>query len=121
LLNLEKNNDFNNFGTITECSNLSIYCNRDNGIKKEIIKKEPVLNDYFLNTLNSQIRNGIGHLKTNFNPKTQIIKYFPYKDPTKKDTFKEIFLIDFAFIIFQQSLKIQNSLRIITKLNEITE
>ena len=119
LLNLEKENDFDNFGTITECHNLSFYCNRDNGIKKEIIKKEPILNDYFLNTLNSQIRNGIGHLKTNFNAKNQIIQYFPYKSPAKKDRFKEIYLIDFAFIIFQQSLKIHNSLRIIAKLNEL--
>lgn len=119
LINLTNNGDFNNFGSINDCNNLSTYCAKDNGIKKEIIKKEPTLNSYFLNTLNSQIRNGIGHLKTKYDPKTQIIRYYPYKTPDKKDDYKEIYLIDFAFLVYQQTLKTHNSLRIITKLFDL--
>ena len=119
LINLTNNGDFNNFGSINDCNNLSTYCAKDNGIKKEIIKKEPTLNSYFLNTLNSQIRNGIGHLKTKYDPKTQIIRYYPYKTPDKKDDYKEIYLIDFAFLVYQQTLKTHDSLRIITKLFDL--
>ncbi len=121
LMNMSENGNYDNFGSITDCSNLANYCSKDNGIKKEIIKKSPLLNSYFLNTLNSQIRNGIGHLKTKYDPKTQIIRYYPYKTPDKKDNYKEIYLIDFAFLVYQQSLKIHNSLRVITKFIDLTK
>ncbi len=115
LLNLNENGDFNNFGSIRGSSNLLDYCSKDNGVKKDFVKRQQFLNGYFLNTLNSQLRNGIGHLKTKYDPKTQIIKYFPYKVPEKKDEFKEIHLIDFAYLVYQQSLKIHDSLRIMAK------
>lgn len=50
LINLSENGDFNNFGVITDSSNMASYCSKDNGLKKEIIKKEPSLNAYFLST-----------------------------------------------------------------------
>ncbi|WP_454981579.1 hypothetical protein [Capnocytophaga granulosa] len=55
--------DFNGFEVIPNCNQLSAYFAKDNGIKKDIIKKHP-FSDYFIDTLNCQIRNGIGHLKT---------------------------------------------------------
>lgn len=121
LINLSENENFDNFGVITDCSDIANYCSKNNGIKKEIIKKEPSLNAYFLNTLNSQIRNGIGHLKTKYDPKTQIIRYYPNKTPDKKDNYKEIYLIDFAFLVYQQTLKVHNSLRVITKFIDLTK
>ncbi len=113
LLNLAENNDFNDFGVIPDCSNLENYQRKDNGVKKEIIKKAGVLNDYFLNTLNSQIRNGLGHLKTKYNPISQEITYFPYKDKAKINRSKSIYLIDFTYLIFQQVLKVQDTLMLI--------
>src|SRR5205085_1050633 len=80
LVNLAERNDYNDFGTIKDCNKLSDYFNKDNGIKKDILKKNALLNDYFLGTLDSQIRNGIGHLKTIYDPRIQLIKYYPYKD-----------------------------------------
>lgn len=115
LLNLAERNDFNDFGVIPDCNQLTAYFAKDNGIKKDIIKKHPLLNDYFLDTLNSQIRNGIGHLKTVYEPKTQLIKYYPYKDSARMNTQKEIYLIDFAIQVYEQALKVRDSLEILCK------
>jgi hypothetical protein len=121
LLNLAERNDFNDFGVIPDCNQLSAYFAKDNGIKKDIIKKHPLLNDYFLDTLNSQIRNGIGHLKTVYEPKTQLIKYYPYKDPARMNTHKEIYLIDFAIQVYEQALKVRDSLEILCKFVNLTK
>lgn len=121
LLNLAERNDFNDFGVIPDCNQLSTYFAKDNGIKKDIIKKHPLLNDYFLDTLNSQIRNGIGHLKTVYEPKTQFIKYYPYKDPARMNTHKEIYLIDFAIQVYEQALKVRDSLEILCKFVTLTK
>jgi len=121
LLNLAERNDFNDFGIIPDCNQLSIYFAKDNGIKKDIIKKHPLLNDYFIDTLNSQIRNGIGHLKTVYEPKTQLIKYYPYKDPARMNTHKEIYLIDFAIQVYEQALKVRDSLEILCKFVNLTK
>jgi hypothetical protein len=121
LINLAERNDFNDFGTIRDCNQLTAYFAKDNGIKKEIVKKHPVLNDYFIDTLNSQIRNGIGHLKTIYEPKTQLIKYYPYKDPARMNTHKEIYLIDFANQVYEQALKVRDSLEILCKFVNLTK
>ncbi len=121
LLNLAERNDFNDFGVIPDCNQLSVYFAKDNGIKKDIIKKHPLLNDYFIDTLNSQIRNGIGHLKTVYEPKTQLIKYYPYKDPARMNTHKEIYLIDFAIQVYEQALKVRDSLEILCKFVNLTK
>jgi len=121
LLNLAERNDFNDFGVIPDCNQLTAYFAKDNGIKKDIIKKHPLLNDYFLDTLNSQIRNGIGHLKTVYEPKTQLIKYYPYKDPARMNTHKEIYLIDFAIQVYAQALKVRDSLEILCKYVNLTK
>lgn len=118
LLNLTERNDYDDFGSINDCSTLEDYQKKDNGIKKEIIKKSTILNDYFLNTLNNQIRNGIGHLKTKYNPVNQEIKYFPYNKKTKINQSKTISLIDFTYLIYQQALKIRDTQIIIQKLYE---
>lgn len=121
LLNLAERNNFNDFGTIPDCNQLAVYFAKDNGIKKDIIKKHPVLNDYFIDTLNSQIRNGIGHLKTIYEPKNQLIKYYPYKDPAKMNTHKEIYLIDFAVQVYEQALKVRDSLEILSRFINLTK
>jgi len=120
LENLAERGNFNDFGTIPDCNVLNDYYAKDNGIKKDIIKKSAILNNYFLNTLNSQIRNGIGHLKTIYEPKKQLIKYFPYKDPARVNTHKEIYLIDFTLQVYQQALKIRDSIEVLAKLLNVT-
>lgn len=121
LVNLAERNDFNNFGTIRDCRQLSDYFAKDNGIKKDIIKKHNLLNSYFLDTLNSQLRNGIGHLKTIYEPKKQLIKYYPYKKPAKMNESKEIYLIDFANQIYQQAFKVRDSLELLSKFVNLTK
>lgn len=121
LLNLAERNNFDDFGTIRDCNELSAYFAKDNGIKKDIIKKQPLLDAYFIDTLNSQIRNGIGHLKTIYEPKIQLIKYYPYKDPARTNTHKEIFLIDFAVQVYEQALKVRDSLEILCNFVNLTK
>lgn len=121
LINLSERNDFNDFGNIKDCNILKDYFNKDNGIKKDILKKHPILDAYFMENLNSQIRNGIGHLKTVYEPKTQLIKYYPYKDAAKINIHKEIYLIDFTFQVYQQALKIRDSLEIISEFVNLTK
>lgn len=121
LINLAERNDFNDFGTIRDCNVLTDYFNKDNGVKKDILKKHPILNAYFLETLNSQLRNGIGHLKTVYEPRTQLIKYYPYKDAARMNVHKEIYLIDFTFQVYQQALKIRDSLELLAKFIDLTK
>ena len=121
LINLSERNNFNDFGTIRDCSQLTAYFAKDNGIKKDIVKKHPILNAYFIDTLNSQIRNGIGHLKTIYEPKSQLIKYYPYKDPARINNDKEIYLIDFAIQVYLQVLKVRDSLEILSKFVNVTK
>jgi hypothetical protein len=115
LVNLVERNDFDDFGPIRDCSQLTGYFAKDNGIKKDIIKKNTLLDDYFIDTLNSQLRNGIGHLKTVYDAKSQLIKYYPYKEPAKMNIHKEIYLIDFAVQVYEQALKVRDSLEMINK------
>jgi len=121
LINLAERNNFDDFGAIPDANQLSAYFAKDNGIKKDIIKKHPLLDAYFIDTLNSQIRNGIGHLKTVYDPKIQLIKYYPYKDPARMNTHKEIFLIDFAVQVYEQALKVRDSLEILCKFVNLTK
>lgn len=121
LVNLAERNNFDDFGIIPDAHQLTAYFAKDNGIKKDIIKKHPLLNGYFIDTLNSQIRNGIGHLKTVYDPKIQLIKYYPYKDPARMNTHKEIYLIDFAVQVYEQALKVRDSLEILSKFLNLTK
>ena len=118
LHNLAERGDFNDFGTIPDCSVLEDYQKRTNGSKKEVIKKSDLLNNYFLDTLNSQIRNGLGHLKTSYDPVDQIITFFPYIEKEKLDRSKTIFLIDFTNLVYQQALKVKDTQILIQKLYE---
>ncbi|MGJ3236140.1 hypothetical protein [Marivirga sp.] len=120
LINLVERSNIDDFGTIRDCSRLAEYFSKSNGTKKDIIKKHNFLNDYFLDTLNSQIRNGIGHFKTVYDPKPQLIKYYPYEDPAKINRHKEIYLVDFAFQVYQQSLKVRDSLELLSKFINLT-
>ncbi len=116
LINLSERNNFDDFGIIPDANQLTAYFAKDNGIKKDIIKKHPLLNSYFVDTLNSQIKKmESGILKTVYDPKIQLIKYYPYKDPARMNTHKEIYLIDFAVQVYEQSLKVRDSLEILSK------
>lgn len=120
LLNLADNSDIDNFGVIN-LPNLGSYYSKDNGVKKDFVKQSPILDGYFLTTLESQIRNGIGHLKTSYDPRTQLIKYYPYKDTAKVDVFKEIYLIDFAGQVYQQALKVKDGIAMLSSFLELTK
>jgi hypothetical protein len=121
LINLAERNNFDDFGAIPDASQLTVYFGKDNGIKKDIIKKNALLDAYFIDTLNSQIRNGLGHLKTIYDPKIQLIKYYPYKDAARMNSHKEIFLIDFAVQVYEQALKVRDSLEILCKFVNLTK
>lgn len=110
LINILDNGDHDIFDPSVSCPNLNGYMTLDNGLKKDKIAKHTFLNNYYLDTLNSQIRNGIGHLKTNYNSISQEIQYYPYKNQAKVHDHKSIHLIDFCFIIYQQILKVLESL-----------
>lgn len=91
--------------------NLIKYCELENGIKNKQIIKIQILNDYYLRSLDNQIRNGINHVKTNYKADKQIITFYPsVKDPTVSF---DLSLIDFCFITLQQSLKVFDSLLIL--------
>jgi len=121
LINLAERNSFDDFGAIRDANQLTTYFAKDNGIKKDIIKKHPILNAYFIDTLNSQIRNGIGHLKTVYDPKAQLIKYYPYKDLARMNTSKDIFLVDFVIQVYEQALKVRDSLEVLSKFVNLTK
>ena len=121
LINLAERNNFDDFGSIPDANQLTVYFGKDNGIKKDIVKKHPVLDAHFIDTLNSQLRNGIGHLKTIYDPKTQLIKYYPYKDAARMNSHKEIFLIDFAVQVYEQALKVRDSLEILCRFVNLTK
>lgn len=57
--------------------NLIKYCELENGIKNKQIIKIQILNDYYLRSLDNQIRNGNNHVKTNYKADEQIITFYP--------------------------------------------
>ena len=105
LQNIKDRNDYNQFPTSCDFAK---YVEMDNGLKNKQIPNYPNLDKYYLRTLDNQIRNGINHVKTDYDSFTQIIKYYPFaKRPTD---FLQISLIDFSFIILQQNIKVYESL-----------
>ena len=90
----------------------------DNGKKKEKIELHPFLSAYFLKTIDNQIRNGIGHLKTTYDPIQQLITYYPFKG-SNTHVSKTIYLIDFCFIIYQQTLKVLDSLIVLNHFKKL--
>lgn len=100
------------FDLLSNGKQLSTYCKMTNGNKSEFIDASSTLGGYYLRTLDNKIRNGIDHAKTFYDNKTQIISYYPnIKDPQDK---REIALIDFAYIILQQAMKLSESMIVVS-------
>lgn len=116
--NLDESGNFNVFDPIIKCSSLKDYIESTNGIKKSKIEFHTFLSGYFLNTMDNQIRNGIGHFKTEYNVVEQKITYYPYIDPSKVHQSKSIYLIDFCFLINQQTMKVLESLIALNHFNK---
>lgn len=104
--NYAKNENESDFSHIPNCNSLNQYFNINNGLKKNVIEYYPLLKKYYRFLLNSQIRNAIGHTKTEFFTHEQLIKYYPYTDLNKINRFKEISLVDFAYHTFLMKLAI---------------
>lgn len=106
--NMKERSDYDAFPMSPLSWNLAKYRDLDNGQKNKILVNFPVLDKYFARTLDNQIRNGINHEKIQYDSVSQIITYNPFiKRP--KDS-KDIALIDFCFIILQQSIKVYESI-----------
>lgn len=118
ILNLNKNGDFNTFDSKLKCLSLNEYMELANGIKRQKIELQLFLSGYFLQTIDNQIRNGIGHFKTEYNVIDQKITYFPYMAPNKIHQSKFIYLIDFCFLINQQAIKVFESMIAINRFNK---
>ena len=100
-----------NFDLLATNKPLSDYCRLTNGNKHDYIETHSSLKDYYVRTLDNKIRNGIDHAKTKYDAKTQVITYYPnIKDPNVS---LDIALIDFAFIVLQQAVKLSESLCVV--------
>ncbi|CAM4254069.1 hypothetical protein ZORO111903_09840 [Zobellia roscoffensis] len=104
--NFAKHKNEDNFSTISNCNSLNNYYNLNNGLKKQVIEQYPLLKKYYRFLLDSQIRNAIGHAKTEFFMHEQLIKYYPYTDLKKINKFKEKSLVDFAYHTFLMKLAV---------------
>lgn len=101
-----------NYYLLSDGKPLSTYCSKTNGKKSEFIDASSTLSGYYLRTLDNKIRNGIDHAKTSCDGRSQIISYYPnIKDPQDK---REIALIDFAYIILQQAMKLSESMIVVS-------
>lgn len=118
LINLKERGDFNTFDIAIGLSDINQYMALDNGKKKEKIELHPFLNAYYLKTVDNQVRNGIGHLKTTYDPIQQIVTYYPFKG-NKTHVSKTIHLIDLCFIIYQQTLKVLDSLIVLNHFKKL--
>lgn len=111
LENLKMRGDYDKLSTTKP---LSDFCNMSNGKKSEYISANCWLKDYYLQTLDNKIRNGIDHAKAKYNTITQILEYCPnINKPNEK---QKIALIDFIFIILQQAIKLAESLYLVMKM-----
>lgn len=108
LENIEKRGDYDKLVTI---KSLSDFCKLTNGKKSEYISNHSWLKDYYLCTIDNKIRNGIDHVKTNYDAHSQIIEYYP--NVNKPNEKMEIALVDFTFIILQQMIKLVESLHLV--------
>jgi phage FluMu protein Com len=115
--NYVRNGVSNDFSDIDTCRDLSEYYRKDNGKKKEVLEKVPLLKKYYRFLLNSQLRNSIGHNKTEYFTVEQMIRYYPYTDIRKKDRFKEKSLVDFAYHTYLMNLAVMDFVSFIGKWN----
>lgn len=105
----------NDFSKIPNCNSLIHYFKLNNGLKKQVIENYPLLKKYYRFLLDSQMRNAIGHTKTEFFMYDQLIKYYPYTDLKRLNRFKEKSLIDFAYHTFLMKLAILDLVSFIGK------
>jgi hypothetical protein len=103
------------FSAIPNCNSLNQYYNLNNGLKKQVIENYPYLKKYYRFLLDSQMRNAIGHNKTEYFMYEQLIKYYPYTDLKKLNKFKEKSLVDFAYHTYLMKLAILDFVSFIGK------
>jgi len=80
-----------------------------------VIENYPYLKKYYRFLLDSQMRNAIGHVKTEYFMYEQLIKYYPYTDLKRLNKFKEKSLVDFAYHTFLMKLAILDFVSFIGK------
>ena len=102
--NYIRNNNPNDFSDISRIPDLTSYYKLNNGNKKDILVKIPLLKKYFRSILDNKLRNAIGHNKTEYYSVEQLIKYYPFSDITKKDTYEKKSLVDFAYQTYLMNL-----------------
>ena len=115
--NYNTNGGSNTFSKGSSCQNLTSYYNLKNGSKKDELYKVPGLKSYYRDLLDNQIRNSIGHNKTEYWAYSQIIKYYPYTDLKKKENFKEISLTDFSYKTYLLNLLVIDFIAFTAKWN----
>lgn len=115
--NYVKNGDIDNCIGLTACTSLADYYGKNNGLKKAVLDQVPDFVKYYRFLLNNQIRNAIGHYNTEYSLQTQLIKYYPYTDITKKDKSKEISLTSFTFHLYLLHLLFFDLVRFLGKWN----
>lgn len=105
------------FRGVTNCSNLEGYFKLSNGRRKDVIAEMPDLQRYFRFLLDSQLRNGIGHFKTEYDTINQVIKYYPYNDQRRMNRHKEKYLIDFVYHIYLMVLLTVDFVNFVGRMN----
>lgn len=118
IYNYTNNSNVNDFKGVKNCNNLEGYFKLTNGRKKDVIAEMPDMKKYFRFLLNSQLRNGIGHFKTEYNAVNQIIKYFPFNDQKRINSYKEKYLVDFVYHIYLMILATTDFVSYIGRINK---
>lgn len=115
LLNIARHEDHDRFGDLLPTLTLRKYHTKSNGLKKEVLTQIPTFSIYYSRGLDNRLRNGIGHLKTIYDTKGQLITYYPFNDFERQNQASNIYLVDFAFQVLQQVMKVRNDLDIISR------
>jgi hypothetical protein len=99
--NLDERGDINAMPRPTasmrqEITSLEAFKFLAHGAKQRFTSTSPLLSTYWNGLLNAELRNGLNHYKSRFDPVTQVVSYYPYNDSRRADASKNIFLIDFV-------------------------
>lgn len=109
--------DVDDFRGLKNCSNLEGYFKLSNGRRKDIIAEIKDMEKYFRFLLDSQLRNGIGHFKTEYDAINQVIKYYPFNDQKRMNKHKEKYLVDFVYHIYLMILATIDFVNFVARLN----